>query len=151
MRIMLLISQDHWTYTVRWGHNRLCGRVCSVAHWYRKLSFYHATHFPIDTEFQDQYVQDFYHMKEFPHWLWPCFWDLVVVRWGGSRGFPAFLNAQKDTVSCIFILHIYQFSHQWFPHSLQDFDCSGKSMGVYEHPDQCNMYYVCTSEGRVRK
>merc|ERR1712210_275476 len=32
----------------------------------------------------------------------------------------------------------------------EDFDCSGKSMGVYEHPDQCNMYYVCTSEGRVR-
>ena len=23
-------------------------------------------------------------------------------------------------------------------------------MGVYEHPDQCNMYFVCTSEGRVR-
>jgi len=31
----------------------------------------------------------------------------------------------------------------------EDFDCSGKSMGVYEHPDQCNMYYVCTSEGRA--
>jgi len=31
----------------------------------------------------------------------------------------------------------------------KDFDCSGKSMGVYEHPDQCNMYYVCTSEGRA--
>merc|ERR1712032_750670 len=27
----------------------------------------------------------------------------------------------------------------------EDFDCSGKVMGVYEHPDQCNMYYVCTS------
>merc|ERR1712018_95617 len=31
----------------------------------------------------------------------------------------------------------------------EDFDCSGKEMGVYEHPDQCNMYYVCTSEGRA--
>jgi len=31
----------------------------------------------------------------------------------------------------------------------EDFDCSGKSMGIYEHPDQCNMYYVCTSEGRA--
>jgi len=31
----------------------------------------------------------------------------------------------------------------------EDFDCSGKAVGVYEHPDQCNMYYVCTSEGRA--
>jgi len=31
----------------------------------------------------------------------------------------------------------------------EGFDCSGKPMGVYEHPDQCNMYYVCTSEGRA--
>jgi len=31
----------------------------------------------------------------------------------------------------------------------EDFDCSDKAMGVYEHPDQCNMYFVCTSEGRA--
>jgi len=31
----------------------------------------------------------------------------------------------------------------------KDFDCSGKAVGVYEHPDQCNMYYVCTSESRA--
>merc|ERR1712083_1226684 len=26
----------------------------------------------------------------------------------------------------------------------EEFDCMEKEVGTYEHPDQCNMYYVCT-------
>ena len=121
MRIMLLISQDHWTYTMRWGHNRLCGRVCSVAHWYRKLSFYHATHFPIDTEIQHQYVQDCIPWRSFridcdpvsETWWWSAEEDPEV--------FQLVLNAQKDTMLCISILHIQnksRFVSQMIPNTL---------------------------------
>jgi len=43
-------------------------------------------------------------------------------------------------------------SETWWWSAEEDpegFDCSDKAMGVYEHPDQCNMYFVCTSEGRA--
>jgi len=31
----------------------------------------------------------------------------------------------------------------------EEFDCMEKEVGTYEHPDQCNMYYVCTGEHRA--
>ena len=32
---------------------------------------------------------------------------------------------------------------------IQVFDCAGRAVGIYEHPDQCNWYYTCGADGRV--
>ena len=102
LKILLLISQDRWTYTMHSAHNRLWGRVCMlILCWlisilknicvvptrHRMLWSVVIEHYSTSKE----RVEMIAHMKEFPYWLWPCLWDLVVDSWGGSGGIQTYI------------------------------------------------------------